>query len=47
MNTEERLARLEQRIEAIEKIIADTQARMAAFAAGPGRRILAALGVRL
>lgn len=47
MDTEERLAAIERRLETVEKIVADAQAKLAAFAAGPGKKVLAMMGVKL
>lgn len=47
MDTEERLAAVERRLESVERIVADAQERLAAFAAGPGKKVLGMLGVKL
>lgn len=47
-DTDERLARLEQRVEAIERVISDTRDKIAAFAATPAARKVARMfGVTL
>lgn len=45
MDDQERMARIEDRLAALERVIADAQARFEAFAAGPGRKILRMLGI--
>ena len=48
MSTEERLARLEERIEALEQIIGQAKEKLAAAAgSAAGKKVLAVLGVRL
>jgi len=45
--TEERLARLEDRLAKVEAAIERAETLFAAFAAGPGKKVLAMLGVKL
>lgn len=47
MDTEQRLADLESRMAAVEGIVQDAMDKAAAFAAGPGKKVLAMLGVKL
>lgn len=48
MDTDERLARLEQRIEAIEAVISDVRAKVTAWAATPGaRKLIKLFGVTM
>lgn len=48
ISTEERLSRLEARVEAVEALLADAKAKVEVFTRSPGARKLAALlGVRL
>lgn len=47
MDTEQRLEALEKRVEAVEGILKDAQDKFAAFAAGPGKKVLGMMGVKL
>ena len=47
MTTEERLQALEDRVSAVETIVTYAQGKLDAFATGPGRKILQAMGVKL
>ncbi len=45
--TEDRLAKLEDRLDAIERIVREAQAKVDAFAKGPGKKFLGMLGLDL
>lgn len=45
--TDERLSKLEQRVEKVEQLVETWKAKAEAFAAGPGKKLLDMLGIRL
>jgi hypothetical protein len=46
VDTDERLGRIEARLEAVERVIEDAKAKFDVFARGPGRKMLTVLGVK-
>jgi hypothetical protein len=45
VDSEERLRKIEDRLAAVERIVADAQQKFETFAKGPGKKILRTLGI--